>query len=79
MPAGHSLAAGKTPCSPPVGRLPSNLPLAEKLRASTAARLVFCVSTNLGVWPLFSFVSVLAITLVLFFVVAVSARAMLGR
>ena len=47
--------------------------------ASTAARLVFCVSTNLGGWPLFSFVSVLAITLVLFFVVAVSARAMLGR
>ena len=79
MPAGRSFAAGKTPCSPPVGRLPSQLSLAEKLRASTAARFVFCVSTNFGVRPLFSFVSVLAITLVLFFVVAVSARAMLGR
>jgi len=79
MPAGRSFAAGKTPCSPPVGRLPSVLPLAEKLRAFTAARLVSCVSTNFGVWPLFSLVSVLAITLVLFFVVAVSARAMLGR
>jgi len=79
MPANRSLAAGKTPCSPPVGRLPSILPLAGKLRVSGTARLVFCVSTNFGVWPLFSLVSVLAITLVLFFVVAVSARAMLGR
>ncbi|MEX1076641.1 MAG: hypothetical protein WED27_09330, partial [Pirellulales bacterium] len=50
------------------------------LRGSWSACLVFAAClVFLGVWPLFSLVSVLAITLVLFFVVAVSARALLGR